>query len=164
MTNTANTAMNAGTIKALRQNIMRPKKGLVKRLVASRTLTVSFVLALLLTAACVYIWQRVVALELIEEVSQLQETNRIRRDALMKVESDVAELSRFGRIAPLAEKRFGLKQVMPERLYAVRFGEGAAGENGMRQMWNTLRHSFKNAPSISANTAVADDLFDESEK
>ena len=160
----ANNMLNSGVLKALRRNVTQPKSGPVRRLVASRSLTASFVLALVLVGACLYIWQRVVALDLMEEVSQLEETNRTRHNALLKVESDVAELSRFGRIGPLAEKRFGLKQVMPERLYAVRFGEESPGEKGIRQMWSTLRHSFKDAPSISTTTAVADDLFDEQGK
>jgi cell division protein FtsL len=160
-----NSANNtASALKTLRQTVTQGKPGPIRRLVASRYLTALFVLSLLLLAACLYIWQRVVALDLINEVSLLEETNRARRDVLMKVETDVAELSRFSRIAKIAEKKFGLKQIQPENLYAVRFGEESPGQGGMSQMWNTLRLSLRNAPSLESSTAAASEVFDERDK
>ncbi len=161
MTSANNTA---SALKALRQSASQGKPGPIRRMVASRSLSTLFVLSLLMVAAGLYIWQRVVALDLINEVSVLEETNRTRRDVLMKVETDVAELARFSRIAKLAEKQFGLKQIQSENLYAVRFGEESPGQGGISQMWNTLRLSLKNAPSIETSTASASELFDERDK
>ncbi len=160
--NSSQNTMNA--LKALRQNVTQGKAGPIRRMVASRSLTTLFVLSLFMVAACLYVWQRVVALDLINEVAQLEEVNRLRRDILMKTETDVAELSRFGRISDLANQKFGLVQVLPERLYAVRFGEEAPGDNGIRQMWSALRLSMKNAPSLESSSAVAADIFDDRDK
>ncbi len=155
---------STSALKALRQSANQGKPGPIRRMVASRSLTALFVLSLLMVAACLYIWQRVVALDLINEVSQLEDTNRTRRDVLMKVETDVAELARFSRIAKLAEKEFGLKQIQSQNLYAVRFGEESPGQGGISQMWSTLRRSLKNAPSIESSTASASEIFDEQDK
>ncbi len=160
--NSSKYSMNA--LKALRQSATQRKAGPIRRLVASKTLTTLFVVSLLAVAAGLYIWQRVVALDLINEVSQLEDISRTRRDVLMKAETDVAELSRFARIAELADKQFGLKQTSSERLYAIRFGEDSPGNNGIRQMWSALRLSLKKVPSLQSSTAVADDLFDERDK
>lgn len=148
------------TLARLRQASSRASIGPIKRLVGSRSLTAMFVLFLFLTGSCLYIWQRVEALDLLAEVGELQRTNRFYRDALAKVEADIAKLSRIGRIYALAEENFGLAHVDLGRLYAVRFPEESVGESGMRELWSALSRSFAKLPSLESNEAAAEELFD----
>lgn len=151
---------SATTLARLRQASKRASIGPIKRLVGSRSLTAVFVLLLFLTGSCLYIWQRVKALDLLAEVGELQVTNRHYRDALAKVEADVAKLSRISRIFSLAEEKFGLTHVELGRLYVVRFPEETVGESGMRELWGALSRSVAKLPSIQSNEAAAEELFD----
>lgn len=151
---------SATTLARLRQASKRASIGPIKRLVGSRSLTAVFVLLLFLTGSCLYIWQRVEALDLLAEVGELQVTNRHYRDALAKVEADVAKLSRISRIFSLAEEKFGLTHVELGRLYVVRFPEETVGESGMRELWGALSRSVAKLPSIQSNEAAAEELFD----
>lgn len=151
---------SATTLARLRQASKRASIGPIKRLVGSRSLTAVFVLLLFLTGSCLYIWQRVEALDLLAEVGELQVTNRHYRDALAKVEADVAKLSRISRIFSLAEENFGLTHVELGRLYVVRFPEETVGESGMRELWGALSRSVAKLPSIQSNEAAAEELFD----
>lgn len=151
---------SATTLARLRQASTRANIGPIKRLVGSRSLTAVFVLLLFLTGSCLYIWQRVEALDLLAEVGELQVTNRHYRDALAKVEADVAKLSRISRTFSLAEEKFGLTHVELGRLYVVRFPEETVGESGMRELWGALSRSVVKLPSIQSNEAAAEELFD----
>ncbi|MFQ5606571.1 MAG: hypothetical protein ACE5GA_01385 [Candidatus Zixiibacteriota bacterium] len=157
--------MNSSPSKlaALRRASLHRHIGPIRRLVRSRSLTALFVLFLLLAGSCFYIWQRVQALDLLADVNELQKTNLIYRDALARVNADVAELSRISRIHALAEERFGLRHVDLTRLYAVEFPEEQVGGNGMRELWGALRRSVARLPSAQSNEAAAEELFDTGE-
>lgn len=145
----------------LSQASARARIGPIRKLVGSRVLTAMFVLSLFLLGSCLYIWQRVEALELLAEVGELQVKNRFYRDARAKVEADVAKLSQIGRIYSLAEENFGLTHVEIGRLYAIRFPEESVGESGMREWWGALNRSVARLPSIQSNEAAAQELFDQ---
>ena len=154
--------MNASvtTLIRLRQASARASIGPIRKLVGSRALTATFVLLLFLLGSCLYIWQRVEALDLLAEVGELQAENRFYRDARAKVEADVAKLSQISRMYSLAEKNFGLTHVQVGRLYAIRFPEESVGESGMRELWGALNRSVARLPSIQSNEAAAQGLFD----
>ncbi|MFQ5607368.1 MAG: hypothetical protein ACE5GA_05430 [Candidatus Zixiibacteriota bacterium] len=137
--------------------------GLIRRLVSSRLMTSIFVLSLLLAGSCLYIWQRVRALDLIAEVSLLEKVNREYRDQLLKVEADVVQLESLSRIDSLAQEQFGLRRAQLGRVYAVRFPEQSVGENGIRELWGALRKSFAGMPTIESAEVAAQELFEESE-
>lgn len=135
--------------------------GFFRRLVSSRLLTTVFVLALVTAGSCLYIWQRVRALDLLADVGQFERLNREYRDQLMKVDADISQLESLSRIDSLAQTQFGLRQVELTRLYAVRFPEQSVGENGMEQLWNAVRRSVSELPTIQSAEVAAQELFDE---
>ncbi|HSH00695.1 MAG TPA: hypothetical protein VLB27_11620 [candidate division Zixibacteria bacterium] len=135
--------------------------GFFRRLVSSRLLTTVFVLVLVTAGSCLYIWQRVRALDLLADVGRFERLNREYRDQLMKVDADISQLESLSRIDSLAQTQFGLRQVELTRLYAVRFPEQSVGENGMEQLWNAVRRSVSELPTIQSAEVAAQELFDE---
>lgn len=137
--------------------------GALQRIVSSSTLTMLFVLVLIVAGSSFYIWQRVHARELIDEVTRLEKTNRERRDLLQKTEAQVTELARIGRMTALAGAEFGLELVPPAQLYAVTFHEESAGASGVGELWGALNHSFAKFPRLQTSEASANELFEDRE-
>ena len=148
-------------LSGLRRLNAKRGPGAVQRIVSSSALTTLFVLILGLAGASLYIWQRVHARELIDEVAHLEKTNRERRDLLQKTESEVTELGRIGRITKLAGEKFGLQLIPPARLYAVTFHEETAGASGVGELWGALNQSFAKFPRLQTSEATASELFED---
>ena len=134
--------------------------GPIQRLVASSVWTSLAVASLILFGALFYIWQRVRVLELVEQVSALENVNRGYQDLLMKSEAEVAELSRIGRITAYAADSLGMGPVALDNLFTVTIPEDAVGLGGAQQVWASLSRPFKSLPRIESNEASAHDLFD----
>jgi cell division protein FtsL len=154
----------ASILSGLRQSGSTGARGPIRKLVSSRLLTALFVVILLVAGACFYIWERVRALDLLAEVGQLEDVNEQYRDQLQKVDADVAELSRIGRISEIAARDFGLQPAGLDRLYAVRFQESSAGASGMRQLIGAFERSVAALPQIESSEAHAEELFDDSDR
>ena len=118
----------------------------------------------MVVASLLYVWQRVRALSLIAEVGALEQTNREYADQLLKLDSELADLSRVGRIVEIG-KSMGLEETPLDRLYTARFksspfGVGASGSFAADEFWNSVKHSVASLPSIEVNEANAAELFD----
>ena len=137
------------------------KAGPIRRIVSSRSLTTAFVISLVVAASLLYVWQRVRALSLIAEVGALEQTNREYADRLLKLDSDLAELSRVGRIVAMG-KSMGLEETPLDRLYTARFESApfGSGVSGTDEFWNSVKHSVASLPTIKLNEANAAELFD----
>ena len=134
--------------------------GPMRRLVASRSLTTLFVVALVTLGALFYIWLRVRTLELVDRVSRLEIQNREYRDLLMKTDAQISDLARVGRITALATDSLGLAPAPLENLYAVTLPERAVGDDAFTEMLTALRKPFDVLPTVESNDAVAQELFD----
>ncbi len=154
----------ASILSGLRQAGSSGSRSPMRKLVSSRLLTGLFVVILLVAGACLYIWQRVHALDLLAEVSQLEQVNHDYRDQLQKIDANIVELSRIGRISEIAKRDFGLEPAGLDRLYAVRFQESSAGASGMRQLLNAFQRSVAALPGIESSEAHAEELFDDQER
>ena len=154
----------SGTLRELgayRRSRGSTKAGLIRRIVSSRSLTTAFVISLVVVASLLYVWQRVRALSLIAEVGALEQTNREYADQLLKLDSDLSELSRVGRIVEMG-KSMGLEETPLDRLYTARFESSpfGSGSSGADEFWNSVKRSVASLPSIEVNEANATELFD----
>lgn len=154
----------SGTLRELgayRRSHVSTKVGPIRRIVSSRSLTTAFVISLVVVASLLYVWQRVRALSLIAEVGELEQTNREYADQLLKLDSELADLSRVGRIVKMG-KSMGLEETPLDRLYTARFKSSPFGAEafGADEFWNSVKHSVASLPSIEVNEANAAELFD----
>lgn len=72
-----------------------------------------------LSAACIHVWQRVLVIGLVKEVSVLEKENAGLVDAAHKVRTDIAALSMATRIENYAIDSLGLQRVSADRLVTL---------------------------------------------
>jgi cell division protein FtsL len=90
-----------------------------KRLQSHRYFPAAIIALVVLTAACVHVWQRVVVMSLVHEVALLQKDSRELVDNIEKVQSEIAALSMGTRIEQFAQDSLGLQRVTPTQLYTL---------------------------------------------
>lgn len=118
------------------------------------------VLALvILAAACIHIWQRVVVISLVKEVSALQKENRGLVDAGHKVQTDVAALCMATRIERYALDTLGLKRVSPDSIYTlVPRSVGELSSDELTTMMSSIRRVAEYLPVLTDANAAAKKL------
>src|SRR5512138_1413063 len=87
-----------------------------KRLRGHRFFPVGVVTILVIVVACGHIWQRVVVLDLLKEVTRLEADQRILVDDTRKLRSEIDQLSMSARIEAIAADSLGLQHVSTDRL------------------------------------------------
>lgn len=92
---------------------------LVKRIQSHRYFPAVLITLVVLSAACVHVWQRVTIMGLVHEVALLEQEHNGLIDDVEKVESDIARLSMASRIEQYAMDSLGLTRVTPDRLYTL---------------------------------------------
>ena len=92
---------------------------LLKRIKSHRYFPVAMIILVLLTAACVHVWQRVMVMGMVHEVGILQQEHNGLIDDVEKVQSDITRLSMASRIEQYAMDSLGLERVRPDRLYTL---------------------------------------------
>ena len=91
----------------------------LQRLKAHRYFPLAVMALILMAAACVHVWQRVVVISLVQEVSALEKESQGLVDDAHKVRTEITSLSMAARIERYAVDSLGLQRVQPERLFAV---------------------------------------------
>lgn len=91
----------------------------LNRLRSHRYFPVAVIALVVLAAACIHVWQRVVVIGLVQEVSALEKKNRSLVDDAQKVQTDIAALTMATRVERYAVDTLGLQQVRADRLYTL---------------------------------------------
>jgi cell division protein FtsL len=91
----------------------------LNRLKSHRYFPVAVISLVILLAACIHVWQRVVVISLVKEVSALEKENRALVDDAHKVQSDITALSMSSRIERYAADSLGLQRVQPDNLFTI---------------------------------------------
>jgi cell division protein FtsL len=89
------------------------------RLRSHRYFAAAVIAAVVLVAACIHVWQRVVVINLVKEVSALDKENRSLVDDAHKIQTDIAALSMATRIELYALDTLGLQRVRADHLYTL---------------------------------------------
>jgi cell division protein FtsL len=89
------------------------------RLRSHRYFPAAVIALVVLAAACVHVWQRVVVIGLVKEVSALERENRGLVDDAQKVHTDIAALSMATRIEQYAIDTLGMQRITPDRLFTL---------------------------------------------
>ena len=84
-----------------------------------RYFPVAVLLTLLLTGACIHIWQRVKVVSLVKEIAQLKHENESLLDDKKKLYSEIAALTTASRIGQFATDTLGMKPIPAERLLTL---------------------------------------------
>jgi len=92
---------------------------LLHRIRTHRYFPIAVIAAIVLAVACIHIWQRVVVIELVQQVSRLKKENGRLIDNSHKVQSDIAALSMASRIERYAVDSLGLTRVSTDCLYTL---------------------------------------------
>lgn len=91
----------------------------LQRLKSNRYFPFAVMAVMLMAAACVHVWQRVVVISLVQEVSVLEKENQGLVDDAHKIQTEITALSMAGRIERFAVDSLGLQRVQPDHLFAV---------------------------------------------
>lgn len=95
------------------------RSGFFKRLRAHRFFPIGVVTILVIAVACGHIWQRVVVLDLLKDVTRLEAEQRSLIDDTRKLRSEIDQLSMAARIETLAMDSLGLQHVHTDRLLTL---------------------------------------------
>ena len=89
------------------------------RLRSHRYFPLAAITVVLLLASSIHVWQRVMVIGLVQEVSRLQRENRSLVDDTQKVQSEIATLSMTARIEQYAVDSLGMTRVTADRLITL---------------------------------------------
>lgn len=135
------------------------RRSVINRLRSHRYFPVTLLIAGLLMASCFHIWQRVMVLGLVTEVSRLQREQAALVDELSRVRSDVASLSMASRVEPYAVDSLGMEPVGAERMFMLVRREAVSTEiDQLQQMYSAARRLADYVPVLSQSRARAGDL------
>lgn len=113
----------------------------------------------IMSAACIHIWQRVVVISLVKEVAVLQKENHELVDAGHKVQTDIAALSMATRIERYAIDTLGLQRISPDHLYTmIRQSENVRATDEWGTMISSIRRVAEYLPVVSSAQAAAQEL------
>ncbi len=110
--------MKARSVRNFKETL-EMRSHLLKRVQGHRYFPMALIVAIVLAAACVHVWQRVMVIGLVKEVSQLQKENRRLVDDTQKIQSDIASLCMAARIERYAADSLGMCPVPVDRLYTL---------------------------------------------
>ena len=132
---------------------------LFNRLKTHRYFPAAVLALVVLTAACIHIWQRVVVISLVKEVSVLQKENYDLVDRAHKVQTDIAALTMASRIEQYAIDTLGMQRVRPDRLYTlIPESAGDVSSDRFSTMISSIRRVAAYLPVLTEAQAAAQEL------
>jgi len=142
---------------------------LFNRLKSHRYFPATVLALVVLAAACIHIWQRVVVISLVKEVSVLQKENLALVDDAHKIQTDIAALTMASRIERYAIDTLGLQRIRPDRLYTlIPESAGELSTDRLTTMISSIRRVAECLPVLTEAQAAAQELrpirFETSEK
>ncbi|MBU8932929.1 MAG: cell division protein FtsL [candidate division Zixibacteria bacterium] len=136
------------------------RSSVFNRLRSHKYFSLSLLITVVLAASCIHIWQRVVVLDLVADVSHLRSENASLIDATRKVHSDITALSSSARIEQYASDSLGLETISAERLYTL-VGERRDAPEPSDEMATVLaavKRVAAHIPSVTRSSASAGEL------
>lgn len=132
----------------------------LQRLKSSRYFPFAVMAVMLMIAACVHVWQRVVVISLVQEVSALERENQGLVDDAHKVQTEITALSMAGRIERYAVDSLGLQRVQPDHLFAVMEDEHQEkpSSDEFAAMMSSIKRVVDYFPEVSDARAEAQEL------
>ncbi|MDF1544773.1 MAG: cell division protein FtsL [bacterium] len=106
------------TVRKFKETI-EIKSSVLTRLKSHRYLTMSLLSLAILLVSCFHVWQRVMVLDLVQEVGQLRDDHDRLEDNLKKVGAEISALSMSSRIERYAVDSLGMKPIKAEQLYTL---------------------------------------------
>lgn len=137
------------------------RNSLKRQLVSSRYMVPALIVLTLVLLPCINIWQRVYVLNLVQEVSALENEHTRLNDLLKKAHADEVELSRLSRIEKLATEQLGLARVNSENMYTLRIDNKYLQPEGIDEVVQSLKKFADNLPVLTESHAETGDIFDE---
>jgi cell division protein FtsL len=132
---------------------------LLKRLKSHRHFPAVVITAVILTCACIHIWQRVVVMSLVTEVTALEKENMALIDDTHKVQTDLAALTMASRIERYAMDTLGLQRIRPDRLYTlVPETPGELAADRFATMISSIRRVADFIPVVTEAQGAAQEL------
>lgn len=132
------------------------KGSVANRLRANRYVPYVFLALAFLLTACIHVWQRVHVLELVTEVSKLNNTQAVLDDELKKVNSDIAALSMASRIEKYASDTLGMMPVPADKLYTLVSDKNVGfKKDNLHAMFEAVKRVTDYVPRPSENSALA---------
>ncbi len=132
---------------------------LFKRIQSHRYTPIALIATAILLAACVHVWQRVVVIRLVREVSIMQREHAELVDDAQKVQSKIAALSMSARVESYAVDSLGLRPVAPDQLYTlVPEASGEIRGDELATVMSSIRRVAEYLPVLSETRAEAREL------
>ncbi len=131
----------------------------INRIKGHKYFPITVVVAILLLVASVHVYQRVVVLGLVTDVSLLEKEHRGLIDGCEKVETDIAALSMSARIEQYAVDSLGMRRVTPDHLYTL-VPETAreSGGDDLSTMLSSIKRVARYLPVLTETQANANEL------
>ncbi len=127
---------------------------MIRKLISSKVSVPTLFLIVVITFACLYIWQRVYVLDLAKDISNLEREKQTLTDQLRKTNADVAELSRLSRIEPMVADKLGLARTGSGSLFTLQLNKTVeVKREGLDNVLWSLRKLADNMPVITESKA-----------
>jgi cell division protein FtsL len=150
--------MKARSVRNFKETL-EMRSQLLKRLQRHRYFPVVLIVSILLAAACIHVWQRVMVIGLVKEVGQLQKENRKLVDDTQKTQSEIASLSMSSRIERYAEDSLRLQPVPVDHLYTlVPEASRTVPSDELSTMLSSIKRVARYLPVITEAQAGASEL------
>lgn len=131
----------------------------VHRLRSHRYFPLAMVAVALLLISCLHIWQRVTVLDLVHEVSKLENEQEMLLDNTKKMYGHVAELSMSHRIRQYAVDTLGMQPVSMDQLYTVERDEPTLSDpDDLAMMITAIKRVVSQLPTIAQENVSAAEL------
>jgi cell division protein FtsL len=125
------------------------------RIRSHRYFPVAVVASFLLVAACIHVWQRVVVIGLVREVSLLQKESRCLVDDAHKLRTEIAALSMASRIEQYSIDSLGLQRVSLDRMVTLIPEESReAPADQLATMFSSMKRVAEYLPTFSEAKAA----------
>ncbi len=140
------------------------RSGFLKRLGAHRYFPIGVVTILAIAVACGHIWQRVIVLDLLKDVTRLEADQRTLIDDARKLRSEIDQLSMAARIETIALDSLGLEHVHTDRLLTLvpppqkKPATVIEQRDEFTTMISSIKRVAKYLPSISETEAKASEI------
>ncbi len=132
---------------------------LIRRLRCHKYFPVAVLAVLVLAAAVTHIWQRVVVISLVKEVSHLRVEHRSILDDARKLNSQIARLSMSSRIEQVASDSLNLHPVSADRMFTLVPDElESLPPDELSTMFSSIKRVASYLPAITPNEASAQEL------
>jgi len=131
----------------------------LNRLKSHRYFPTAVIALVVLLAACIHVWQRVVVISLVKEVSALEKENRALVDDAHKLQSDITSLSMSSRIERYAADSLGLQRIQPDNLFTITsYDDGRLVTDEWSAMISSIKRVADYLPVVTEAKAEAREL------